>query len=234
MQAMNCLIVEDEKLAADVIADYIRQVPGLRLSGICEDAFSAAEKLHETAVDIIFLDINLPELSGLDFIKTLRNPPYIILVTAYHQHALKAFDLNVTDYLLKPVEFSRFLQSVNRVMDRAASTKTVEHDERKHFFFNVERKKVKVYADEILYIEGLKDYVRIYFGNNRLTTKMGISEAEGLLESHGFIRVHKSYLVNIEKITAYTAANLEIGSVHIAIGRSYTESVMNRLEKAGR
>lgn len=233
MQEMNCLIVEDERLAADVIADYIKQVPGLHLSGICEDAFSAAEKLHESNVDIIFLDINLPGLSGLDFIKTLRKPPYIILVTAYHQHALKAFDLNVADYLLKPVEFTRFLQSVNRVMDRAVANKPADHDERKHFFFNVERKKVKVYADEILYIEGLKDYIRIYFGNTRLTTKVGISEAEALLEGQGFIRVHKSYVVNIEKITAYTASTLEIGSVQIAIGRSYTAAVMQRLEQAG-
>jgi DNA-binding LytR/AlgR family response regulator len=231
MQEMNCLIVEDEMLAADVIADYIRQVPGLYLSGICEDAFAAAEKLHSSAVDIIFLDINLPGLNGLDFIRTLQKTPYIILVTAYHQYALKAFDLNVTDYLLKPVEFSRFLQSVNRVMDRAAVVRSPDADERKHFFFNVERKKVKVYADEILYIEGLKDYIRIYFGSSRLTTKMSISEAVSLLEPHGFIRVHKSYLVNIEKISAYTASMLEIGAAHIAIGRSYTEAVMQRLNQ---
>ncbi|MEP7169601.1 MAG: response regulator, partial [Bacteroidota bacterium] len=160
---MNCLIVEDEHLAADVIKDYIEQVPGLKLCGICSDVFSAMEKLRDEHIDLIFLDIHLPKINGLDFIKTITGKYDIILTTAYHQYALEGFNLNATDYLLKPIEFSRFLQAVNKVFEKHKSFSAVpgkKATDRKYYFFNVDKNQVKVYADEILYIESLKDYVR--------------------------------------------------------------------------
>src|SRR5205085_6897586 len=158
---MNCLIVEDEPLAADIMRDYIMQVPGLKLCGVCEDVLIAMEKLRETNIELIFLDINLPKINGIDFIKTLNNKYDIILTTAYNQYALDGFNLNVTDYLLKPIEFSRFLQAVNKVFEKHKETVIQESvTEKRFFFFSIGKRKVKVYADEILYIESLKDYIR--------------------------------------------------------------------------
>jgi DNA-binding LytR/AlgR family response regulator len=230
---MNCLIVEDEPLAADVIRDYVAQVPGLSLSGICDDVFSAMEVMRSARIDILFLDINLPGLNGLDFIKTLQARPHIILTTAYHQHAVEGFNLNVVDYLLKPVEFSRFLQAVNKVFNRMevpVVTPQPVKPERKHFYFSSDRKKVKVYADEIIYIESLRDYIKIHTVDQSLITKISISDAEQMLEGYGFIRVHKSFIVNIDRITAYNATDIELKNVRVVIGRTYSEMVARRLE----
>jgi DNA-binding LytR/AlgR family response regulator len=232
MQVMNCLIVEDEPLAADVIRDYVAQVPGLALVGICDDVFSAMEIMRSSKVDVLFLDINLPGLNGLDFIRTLQTRPHIILTTAYHQHAVEGFNLNVVDYLLKPVEFSRFLQAVNKIFDRmeVPVIPQLSKPERKHFYFSADRKKVKVYADEIIYIESLRDYIKIHTVDQSLITKLSISDAEQLLEGFGFIRVHKSFIVNIDRITAYNATDIELKNVRVVIGRTYSEMVARRLE----
>ncbi len=152
MRKINCLIVEDEPLAADVIKDYISQVPGLSLTRVCENAFEAMETLRKEKIDLIFLDINLPKLNGIDFLKAIKTSPHIILTTAYHQYALEGYELNVTDYLLKPVEFNRFLQAVNKAFDR---TNPSLAEEKKFYFFNVDKKRIKIHADEIIYIEAL-------------------------------------------------------------------------------
>ncbi|MEP7263253.1 MAG: LytTR family DNA-binding domain-containing protein [Bacteroidota bacterium] len=232
---MNCLIVEDEPLAADVIGDYISQVPGMMLVGICDDVFSATEKMHHTQVDIIFLDINLPGINGLDFIRTLTVKPHIILTTAYHQYAIEGFNLNVTDYLLKPVEFSRFLLAVNKVFERTSlHSSQNEKTDRKHFYFTADRKKVKVFADEIIYIESFKDYIKIHTSDQAVITKMSISDMERTLSDLGFIRVHKSFIINTEMITAYNATDIELRNFKITIGRTYCDAVSRRLEQLNR
>ncbi len=233
MQQLNCLIVEDEPLAALIINEYISDVPGLKLTDICGDVFTAAEALRNHQIDIIFLDINLPKVNGLDFLKTLRGNYHIILTTAYHQYALDGFNLNVIDYLLKPIEFSRFLQAINKVYAQVKpATETIPaptNTTRSFHFFNVDKKQVKVYTDEILYIESLKDYVRIHAVSGQIITRFQIGEIDRLLASHDFLRIHKSFIVNVEKISSYSATEMEIGGTLLPIGRTYKELVENRL-----
>jgi DNA-binding LytR/AlgR family response regulator len=237
MQNYNCLIVEDEPLAAEVLEDYIKQVPFLDLKGICTDALFALDFLQKENIDLIFLDIHLPKLKGLDFLKVLKNPPKVILTTAYHEYALQGYELNVLDYLLKPIEFSRFLQAVNK-LEQSKTSKNFENEaitgtnkERIFHFFNVDKKKIKIYEDEILYIESLKEYVRIFTASQNLITKFQLGQIEDILDKTHFIRTHRSFLVAKDKIEAYTATHVEIKGKEIPIGRNYKELVMSLLEK---
>ncbi|MCD6068801.1 MAG: DNA-binding response regulator [Bacteroidetes bacterium] len=234
MQKLNCLILEDERLAADVLKDYINDIPGLQLTAVCSDVFAATEALRTQHFDILFVDIHLPKVNGIDFVKSLKGNYHIIFTTAYHQYAVEGFNINATDYLLKPIEFSRFLEAVNRVFDRLKPTAIIENtntpSERKVHFFNVDKKQVKVYMDDILFVESLKDYVRIHTADKKLTTKFQIGELEELLDKHLFLRVHKSFIINTQQITAFNAAEIEIGEVVIPIGRSYKEAVSDKLK----
>ena len=235
MQQYNCLIVEDEPLAAEVLQDYVSQVPFLTLCGICGDAIYAMEKLQREKIDLIFLDIHLPKLKGLDFIKTLRNPPHIIIVSAYHEYALQGYEYNVIDYLLKPVEFSRFLMAVNKMRQTPTTTSAIqvtsEAAERPYIFFNVGKKRVKIFLDEILYIESLKEYVRIFTKAKSILTKFQLGQIESLLARNNFMRVHRSFIVAKDKIDAFTASDLEINGKQIPVGRSYKELVQAILDK---
>ncbi|HEY1040703.1 MAG TPA: LytTR family DNA-binding domain-containing protein [Bacteroidia bacterium] len=232
MQKLNCLILEDERLAADVLRDYVNDIPGLHLSAVCSDAIAATEILRNQQIDLLFVDIHLPKVSGIDFVKTLKGNYHVIFTTAYHQYAVDGFNVNAVDYLLKPIEFSRFLEAVNRVFDKIkpAIENQSAATERKFRFFNVDKKQVKVFDDEILFIESLKDYVKIHTKDNKLTTKFQIGELESSLDNNLFLRVHKSFIVNTQQVTAFTAMEIEIGSLHIPIGRSYKESVEGRLK----
>lgn len=228
---LRCLIIEDEPLAAEILRDYIRDAPGLELAGICPDALFAMEFLQKEKVDVIFLDIHLPKLKGLDFLKVLPDPPQVILTTAYHQYALDSYEFNVIDYLLKPIEFSRFLKAVQKLQKPALAATTNEEKERAFYFFNVNKKRVKVYFDEILYIESLKEYVRIFLSDNRsIVTKFQLGEVESLLNNPNFLRIHRSFLVAKNKIEAYTAMDVEITGKTIPIGRSYREEVWQQLQ----
>lgn len=234
MQRYNCMIVEDEPLAAEVLGDYIRQVPFLDLKSVCSDAIYAMEVLQSERIDLIFLDIHLPKLKGLDFIKALKNPPGIIITSAYQEYALEGYVFNVIDYLLKPIEFSRFLMAVNKVkLQGGADAGPVVSlpAERAHLFFNVGKKKVKIYLDEILYIESLKEYIRITTKSKNILTKFQIGQFEELLAKNNILRVHRSFIVARDKIEAFTATDVEINGKQIPIGRSYKELVMSILEK---
>ncbi len=235
MLQYNCIIVEDEPLAAEVLQDYIEQVPFLKLKHICTDAILAMQILQEEKIDLIFLDIHLPKLKGLDFVSTLKNPPSIIITTAYHEYALRGYELNVLDYLLKPIEFSRFLTAVNKLSPLTETTTPITigraTEEREHLFFNVSKKKVKVYLDEILYIESLKEYIKVVTKTKSIVTKFQLGEIEALLPEKKFIRVHRSYIVSREKIDAFTATDVEINGNPIPIGRGYKETVMEMLDK---
>jgi two-component system, LytTR family, response regulator len=235
MQHYNCIIIEDEPLAAEVLQDYIRQVSFLNLIGVCSDAIFALEMLQKEKIDLIFLDIHLPKLKGLDFIKTLKHPPQIIITTAYHEYALQGYEYNVTDYLLKPVEFNRFLTAVNKLrqdfVPETLGVVTKQETERRYLFFNVGKKKVKIYLDEILYIESLKEYVRIYTKGRNILTKFQLGEIEELLNKSNFIRVHRSFIVARDKIEAFTATDIEINGKQVPVGRSYKELVQSVLER---
>jgi DNA-binding LytR/AlgR family response regulator len=233
MHRYNCLIVEDEPLAAEVLKDYILQVPFLQLKGICTDALYAMDLLQKEKTDLMFLDIHLPKLKGLDFIRTLKKPPQIIITSAYQEYALQGYELNVVDYLLKPIEFSRFLTAVNKVKERdttdAAPIATAA--ERAALFFNVSKKRVKVYIDDILFIESLKEYIRITTKDRSILTKFQLGQIEEMLAKNGFLRIHRSFLVAKNKVDAFSATDVEIAGKQIPIGRSYKEQVMEVLDK---
>lgn len=237
MQQFNCIIVEDEPLAAEVLQDYISQTPFLNLRSVCSDAIFALEILKRERIDLIFLDIHLPKLKGLDFIKTLKHPPQIVITTAYHEYALQGYEFNVVDYLLKPIEFSRFLTAVNKLKPGyVPETTTIasRESERRSLFFNVSKKRVKVYLDEILYIESLKEYIRIYTKNRNILTKFQLGEIEQLLNKSEFIRVHRSFIVAKDKIEAFTATDIEINGKQVPVGRSYKDLVQSLLEQDSR
>lgn len=225
MQKYNCIIVEDEPLAAEILQDYIAQVPFLQLKATCANALAATEILRTNAIDLIFLDINLPKLKGLDFLQTLQHPPHIILTTAYHEYALQGYEHNVLDYLLKPIEFSRFLKAVNKLTGFTINTPLPIPEARKYQFFNVNKKRVKVFFDEILYMESQREYIKIYTPSQTIMTRIPLSQLELLLQDKNFMRVHRSFIVAKDKINAFSATDIEINSAQIPIGRDYKENV---------
>ena len=233
-QRLHCLIVEDEPLAAGILEDYVRQVPYLRLTGRCADAMQALEALHEAPVDVLFLDIHLPGLKGLDFLRSLQYPPQVILTTAYHEYALEGYDLGVVDYLLKPIDFERFVKAVQKLKLAvpASPAEALAKAGRPFQFFNVNKKMVRVWLDEVLYAESLKEYVRIFLpGGKSIVTKMQLGELEKTLDGYGFLRVHRSFLVALRHIEAYTATEVTLGNKEIPIGRQYKDATMEVLER---
>lgn len=225
MSEIKCIIVEDEPLAAKVLADYISQVPFLKLTGTFKDAILATEYLQDNDTNLIFLDIHLPKLKGMAFLKTLINLPSVIVTTAYHQYAVEGFNLNVTDYLLKPIEFERFLVAVNKVQPSKGEKKSIVENAtiKDHLFLSVQKKKLKILFSEILYIESQREYIKLVTIHKEFFSKISTHEIESLLPSHLFLRVHRSYIISLQKINSYTAETVEVGGIHIPIGRGYRD-----------
>ncbi len=219
MLKYNCIIVEDEPLSAEILTDYIKQGPFLELRSVCVDAIYAMEILQKEKIDLLFLDIHLPRIKGLEFLESLRNPPPVIIVSAYKEYALEGFELNVIDYLLKPVRFSRFLKAVGKLHQQQPTPSLPR------------KKKVKVFLDEILYIESLREYVRITTKEKNILTKFQLSRIEELLSQNNFLRIHRSFIVAKDKINAFTTVDVEINNKQIPIGRSYKELVLAQLEQ---
>jgi len=229
MPEIKCIIVEDEPLAVKVLVDYISQVPFLKLQGTFKDAILATEYLQDNNTDLIFLDIHLPRLKGIAFLRTIAHPPAVIITTAYHQYAIEGFNLNVTDYLLKPFDFERFLIAVNKVKAIYHERQpTREHEGAKEFIFlTIQKKKVKILFSEITYIESQKEYIKIVTTKKEYITKMGTHEIENLLPANLFKRIHRSFIVSISKIEAYTADTIEVNGIALPIGRGYRDSIEN-------
>ena len=223
MSKIKCIIVEDEPLAAKVLSDYISQVPFLEGQGTFKDAILATDWLRDHQTDLIFLDIHLPKLKGMAFLKTLTNPPAVIITTAYHQYAVEGFNLNVTDYLLKPFEFERFLTAVTKVRTTQGEKQKVNEtgEIRDHLFVNVQKKKVKVLFSEIIYIESQQEYIKIVTTKKVYFSKVTTSEMETLLPANLFKRIHRSYIVSVHKIDSYNSEMVEVNGISIPIGRSY-------------
>jgi DNA-binding LytR/AlgR family response regulator len=219
---LACLIVEDEPLAADVIEDYIAQVPFLTLVGRCADALTALDFLRNNIVDVMFLDIHLPGMKGLDFLKTLTNPPAIILTTAYHQYALESYELNVVDYLLKPIEFKRFVEAVNKVKEPTAPGPTVIR-------IYADKKTVLVPVDQIIYVESQKEYITIKTTTDTLVTKYSLTRFEDDLGTKHFLRVHRSFIVGLLYVKAYNQYEVDLPGKTIPIGGNYQKQVLERL-----
>jgi DNA-binding LytR/AlgR family response regulator len=234
MQILNCIIVEDEPLAAEIIAEYVEQTPFLNLVKICDNALDARETLRTNTIDAMFLDINMPKLTGLEFLRTLNRPPKVIITSAYHEYGIDGFDLQVVDYLLKPIELERFNLAVKKLLlpvhltpsVPATGIKTEGHNVRPYYFFTVNKRSVKIYLDEILYFESLKDSVTIYTTNDRrYNTHYQLGELESILHDKSFLRIHRSFLVSMDKIDSFSAAEVEIDGRSLPIGRSHKELV---------
>lgn len=225
MSKIKCIIVEDEPLAVKVLADYIAQVPFLELQGSFKDALLATDYLRSNNTDLIFLDIHLPKLKGMAFLKTLTHPPAVIITTAYHQYAVEGFNLNVTDYLLKPFEFERFLVAVNKVQSTQAvkQVPAAVTDQRDFLFLTIQKKKVKILFAEIIYIESQREYIKIITTKKEYISKISTHEMEDLLPSHMFKRIHRSFIISTGKIDSYTADSVELNGISIPVGRGYRD-----------
>lgn len=233
---LKCLIVDDEPPAHKVLENYIGKLNSLSLAGNCYNAIEALNFLHENSVDILFLDINMPELNGLEMLRTLNNPPVVILTTAYSEYALQSYEFGVTDYLMKPIRFDRFLKSVNRVLQTKTKSPSAETAPVKpaipketSFFIKVDGVQKKVRFSDINYIESKGNFVRLHLQNERLMTADTLSKMAQKLNPHGFLRVHKSYIVNLEKVTGLEGNRLLINDLKISIGNSYKQGVLKAI-----
>ena len=235
MLKLRCIAVDDEPLALELLEDNIRQVPFLELVAGCQNAFEAMDVLHEQNADLLFLDIQMPGISGVQFLKSLQgqnSSPMVVFITAYEQYALEGFDLDVVDYLLKPVAFERFLKSANKAYELF---KLRQHSPPEitsiHFFVNANYALVKIRYDEIMYIEGLKDYVKIYLTSARhpVITRMTLKGIEQKLPSQLFMRIHKSYIVSLDKIQSVRNLKIHIGEAIIPVGEQYVEEFMKAI-----
>jgi two-component system, LytTR family, response regulator len=224
MSKIKCIIIEDEPLAVKVLSDYVSEVPFLDLQGTFKDAILATEYLRNHEVELIFLDIHLPKLKGMAFLKTLIHPPAVIITTAYHQYAIEGFDLNVTDYLLKPFDFERFFMAVNKVKSSQIE-KQNPSETKDYIFVNVQKKKVKILFSEIVFIESQKEYIKIVTTKNEYLSKMGTGEIEALLPENLFKRIHRSFIISVQKIESFNSEMVEVNGVNIPIGRGYREVV---------
>ena len=232
---IRCLIVDDEPPAREIIRRYIEELPTLHLAGECANALQAFTLLQQQPVDLIFLDIRMPQLNGNDFLKTLKHPPKVIFTTAYPDYALEGYELDVVDYLMKPIPFDRFLKAVNKAFPSgSAKIETVSTTEEKKneafVYFRADRKMVKVMLQDISYIESMKDYVKVVTANNTLITKQSISSVEEMLPEKQFIRVHRSYIISLNKIKTFTSELIEIGATEIPIGKLYRNGVLKLLQ----
>ena len=231
---MNCIAIDDEPLALALLEDYISKVPYLKLVAQCSDAFEATKALQENVVDLMFIDIQMPGLTGLQFVKSLSQKPMVIFLTAYKQYALDAFELDVIDYLVKPVALDRFMKSCNKakdLYDLKHTGKPTEHTPAPDYFFqNVDYSMVKVMFNDIAWIEGLRDYVNIHLNSTSkpLVTRNTIKTIEAELPPSKFFRIHKSYIVSIDSITAVRKSSVFIKDLELPVGDAY-RSVVDKL-----
>jgi two-component system, LytTR family, response regulator len=228
---LNCLIVEDEPLARNLLKDYVKKISFLNLVGETPNPLAAIEILNNNQVDLLLLDIQMPEITGMTLLKVLTKKPYVILTTAYSEYALESYDLDVVDYLLKPITFDRFLKAVNKVSQRIQSesetpAKETGHSETSPVFFFVKdgTKQVKVVFDDILYVEGLKDYIIIHTTTKKIVTLQRIKNIELQLPAHKFIRIHNSFIVSLDAIESIYKEKVQIGKAEIPISDSYKKA----------
>jgi DNA-binding LytR/AlgR family response regulator len=226
---IKCIIVEDETLAQDVIQSHLKKVNNFELLAVCSNAVEAAQVLNKQEVDLVFLDIQLPGMTGLNFLKSLTNPPLVVLTTAYAEYALESYEFNVIDYLLKPISFERFSRAVNKITDGSLYSGIFqEQDSRQadHIFIKSNSKFFKVNFSEIIYVEGMKDYLKIHTAGYTLVTHQTMSDIQKTLPNRQFIRVHKSYIVAVMHIKTIYGNSVELEKETIPIGFNYKENVI--------
>lgn len=233
---LRCLLIDDEPPALRVLASYISAINGLEIAGQCRNAIEALDVLHQKMVDVIFLDIKMPRLLGTEFLKNLSHPPKVIFVTAYREYAVDGFELDAVDYLVKPVSFERFFKAItklNRLMGGETSAATTNDipDSGAFVYLKVDRDMKKVFVNDIIYIESWKDYVKIFLtGGKSMLAKQSISAMENLLSEHKFVRVHRSFMVSLDKISGYNGLSVQLSEQEIPIGRLYKQGVIERFQ----
>lgn len=230
---LNCAIIDDEPLAAELLASYAKKTPFINLIGTYNSAINGMKDLRENPADLIFLDIQMPELSGIEFAKILPKETKVIFTTAFNQYAIDGYKVNATDYLLKPISYEDFLNATNKVLEWFTIVKKQEIYRKDRFMFvKSDYKLVKVAFDDILYIEGLKDYVRIYLDNgDKIMSLMNMKKLEDYLPQPEFMRTHRSYIVNMRKITIIDRFRIVFGDIYIPISESYKEEVQSYFDK---
>ena len=232
---IQCLIVDDEPVAREILENYLSRINTFKVAGSCKSAVEAFRIINTQSIDLIFLDINMPEISGLSFARSINKDLKIIFTTAYREYAVDGFDLQAVDYLLKPISFERFLQAVNKYLDEKTAVSAsfaVEFTEEKsdYFFVRSDRKMVKISFADILYVESFSDYLKIHLTDKIVITRETISNIEAKLPQKKFIRVHRSYIVSLANIDSFTNEYVEIDGHEIPISRSYKNEVLTKLE----
>lgn len=235
---IRCLIIDDELPAREILKKYIAKVTFLDLTGTCSNAVEALSFLQKTAVDLLFLDIQMPQLLGTDFIRTLKDPPKVIFTTAYRKFAVEGFELDAVDYLLKPISFERFLKAVNKVLQINPDIHTLQDPDKSSIasnpflYFRSDRKMVKVLLNDILYIEGMKDYIKIVTTSKTIVTKHLLSTLEEMLPKDEFVRIHRSYIIAVAKIDSFNNEGVEVCKKVLPIGRLYKHDVIRALNSS--
>lgn len=228
---MNCIAVDDEPLALKLLQDNISKVPYLKLVAACSDAFEAMKAMQENKIDLVFIDIQMPGLTGLQLIGSLENKPLVIFITAYKQYALESYDLAVVDYLVKPVALDRFIKACNRAKElhelKSMKQQPAETQTKEYFFVNVDYSQVKLMFDDIIFIEGLRDYIKINLKSTKrpLVVRSSLKAIEIELPDNKFIRIHKSYLVSVAEITAVRKTSVFIKEMELPVGETYGEVI---------
>lgn len=233
MKQMNCLIVDDEPISREIIEGYCRHLPYLTVAGSCDNALKAKPVLQQQKIDILFLDINMPVMDGISFLKTMKNPPQVIFTTAYKEYAVDAFDLSAADYLLKPFSLERFIIAVDKAMERLQNTNVVSTPENtgaeNYFFIKTEGKIFKISFDDMLYAEASGNYTKIITVQNTLLPAMSFTAVEALLPAGKFIRVHRSFIISKSKISHIEGNRVYVNGTEIPIGNNYKEDFLKAL-----
>jgi len=233
---LRCLLIDDEPPALKILASYISNINGLEIVGQCKNALEALDVLNQRTVDVIFLDIKMPKILGTEFLKNLSHPPKVIFVTAYRDYAVEGYELDAVDYLVKPVSFERFFKAItklNRMMGKETISTSVDYKSNPEAFvyLKVDKDMKKIFVNDIIYIESWKDYIKLFLVNGKnLVVKQTITAMENLLSEHKFMRVHRSYMVSINKISGYNGIAVQLETKEIPIGRLYKQVVMEKLQ----
>jgi len=234
-KVIQCIIVDDEPIAREILENHLKKIDAVNVIATCKNAIEAFNKINSNQIDLIFLDINMPEISGLSFAKSINNNIKVIFTTAYREYAVDGFNLQAVDYLLKPISFERLLQAVHKYLGEnisviSESTSEITQEKSEFIFVRSDRKMIKINFDEINYIESFSDYIKIFIENTIVVTRETITSIEAKLPKNDFMRIHRSFIVSIAKIDSFTNEFIEVNNKAIPISRSYKKDVLSRLE----